>query len=975
MSVSRLVPCLLLVGCASVSPRFEQDVATTFAQDDMRRLQTADVELYYPARYAEQAKRVAARATECLRELRALQPTRRDHGRALLFLTSSNYNNAYVGGQSGGEPLHSLAPLTATDEIFHWYGLSMADTGDIACHEMFHFAHFEQVENVWRVVNDVLGPIVPSQIFLERWFTEGVAQYYEGRLHRTSGRPHSPLYRGSFDSYLAANGGLSGGDLSLDKRDLLPFSGAYLTGLYFVEWLAKTYGEDTLWELMDVQGRSFFTPLGATLRFKQVYGLSAGALLDAFSADAVAKLPARTRPATQRVVQGDAGQVARLAADPRTGTLAVIFQGVEQVPTLRVYDASGALTAERWLTQVRPLREWVYAGGYSASGLSFSDDGRWLFLMNDDLISRGDTRSQLWQIEVATGQVRQVFQEVGRSLGGSAGRREGRLTYTYVEFPPSGGASIIERDVDSGASTTWYQSTASLGSPSWNPSHTRLAFSSLDSNGWNVVVRETDGRITRLTTDGDFNYAPHWADEHHLVFARRAGTHLQAHRLDVDSGQLERVTDAPWGLIDPFPTPQGVAFVNREGARWSIDAAPAEALEVVATDAPGSRPEPAPQYEPPPLAIERDEPYSAIDHVFLPQLRVPAAQVALGQDANGNTAIFTSVYASLAGKDRLGRHAWALNAGLTLPTLENAVGVAYRNLQLAPFALTASGERDGFVDSTDWTGSLSVDRTFFTSPVSLGVQTEVVQVPASAVSDAALFKYVGAFVSAGWSASESTPYGGTQRLLSLQVDAAGYPRAVGSDRNMADLRVALGAAIPLPFSNRQSLTVSLVGRALPGAPADALRIGGTAKGTALFESNGSASPTGPNTFLPGTLVEGLRGYDDFSLRGTATAIAGARYRYAFIVDRGTVSTFYLFPSFFLRQVDLEGFGSAAWVDHGVVSLNGTAVDGVHWARAAGASVYVRTLWAGAFPFSLYYQFAWRFDFHLPPLHTVGFAFE
>ena len=29
-----LVPSLLLLACASVSPRFEQDVATTFAQDE-----------------------------------------------------------------------------------------------------------------------------------------------------------------------------------------------------------------------------------------------------------------------------------------------------------------------------------------------------------------------------------------------------------------------------------------------------------------------------------------------------------------------------------------------------------------------------------------------------------------------------------------------------------------------------------------------------------------------------------------------------------------------------------------------------------------------------------------------------------------------------------------------------------------------------------------------------------------------------
>ncbi len=950
----------VMMGCASVSPRFEQDLATTFAQDDMRRLQTPDVELYYPAAYADQAKRVAARASECLRSLRALQPTQRDHGRALLFLTSSNYNNAYVGGQQGGEPLHSLNPLSATDEIFHWYGLNMADTGDIACHEMFHFVHFEQVENFWRVVNAVVGPVVPSQVFLERWFTEGVAQYYEGRLQRVSGRPHSPLYRGAFDSYVAAHHGLGGGDLSISTRELLPYSGAYLTGLYFVEWLASTYGEDKLWQLMDVQGRSFFSPLGATLRFKQVYGLSAGALLDVFSAQLTASLADRVRPPNQRVVLPDVGQLARLATDPRTGRLAVISQGVEQVPMLQILSPHGTVEVERKLTQVTFGRDWILAGPNFTSGLSFSPDGRELYVMNDDFIDRGDTRSQLWRIDVATGDVRQVWQALGRELGGSISTPGGRLTYTSVSLPPSGGAQIIDRDLDSGTVTTLFESPAStsIGAPSWSPDHTRLAFSSLDSNGWNLVLREADGSVRHLTTDGAFNYAPHWADDDHLIFSRTSGRYLQVHRLEVSTGQLERLSDAPWGVIDPAATPSGVAFVNRDGAHWSIDTLPASPLEVVTL--PSVESPPAARHEPEPLVVEHDDPYTSLDHLFLPQLRTPAASVSLGTDRAGKLAVLSTLYASLDGKDRLGRHAWAINGSITLPTLENSVSVAYANLALAPWSITANAERDGFVDSTYWTGSLSVDRTFWTSPVSLGAQTEIVQVPGLPTS-----RYIGPFVSASISAADATPYAGVQRQIALAFDAAFYPQAIGSDRDMADLRLALTVALPLPVSKRHSFVVNIAGRALPGAPSGALRIGGTSRGTAIFESNDRTVPKGPGVFLPGTLVEGLRGFDDFVVRATAAALATARYRYSFIIDRGTVSTLYLFPSFFMRQIDLEGFGSAALTDNTAAT----------WARAAGASVFFRAMFGGAFPVSVYYQFAYRFDFGLPPLHTVGFAFE
>ena len=147
----RLAPFvgLFCLSCATTAPRFEQALATTFAQDDMKHLVTRDVDVYYPAQYRAAAERVAARAGECIRTLRSMQMTPDDtRGPALLFLTSANFNNAYVYGQQGGEPMQSLGTLFVTDEIYHWYGFGGTEPGDISCHEMFHYAHYEQVENL-----------------------------------------------------------------------------------------------------------------------------------------------------------------------------------------------------------------------------------------------------------------------------------------------------------------------------------------------------------------------------------------------------------------------------------------------------------------------------------------------------------------------------------------------------------------------------------------------------------------------------------------------------------------------------------------------------------------------------------------------------------------------------------------------------------------------------------------------------------
>lgn len=949
--------CLVVfTGCATIAPRFDQEVATTFAQDDMRRLQTPEVELYYPAAYAEAAKQVAARATECLTSLRAHGVAKRDHGRALLFLTSANFNNAYVGGQSYGEPLHSLNPLSVTSELFHWYGLGGADAGDIACHEMFHYAHFEQTEGFWRVLDTIFGPVLPPQTFLERWFTEGLAQYYEGRLQRDVGRPHSPLYRGAFDSFVALRGGeLSAGDLSISQRELNPYSGAYLTGLHFIEWLVEKYGEDQLWSLMDLQGRSVFSPLGVTLRAKGVYGLSLGALFDAWREELKRHHVPRTRPTDERIVVADVGQLARLAAH-RSGTLAAISSGNEQVPLLRILEADGTVRVEKRLVNLAPFRPWVLAGPGSMSGLSFTDDGRWLFLLNDDLIDRGDTRAQLWRIDARTGEVDSVTQDLGRGLGGSVSADGTR--YTFVDFP-AGHARLIERDLVSGSQSVLAEFPAgvSVANPQWNPARTRLVYSRLDANGWNLVLRELDGTERALTTDGAFNYGARWSSDSELVFARKAGRYLQAHRLSLDTGVMERLTDTPYGLIDPAPFEGGVAAVVRDGIHWSIDRVPAQPLETVTYELTP----PPEKHLPPPLKIEGDEPYSSIDHLFLPQARIPQGTISYGLDDAGKLRFNGTIGLELMGRDRLGKHSWLIGGVVSWPDFhDNAQRLSYLNQTLAPWAVGATAGRSQVGRNTLWDVSVYASRSVYTASVAGGVEGRFWYQRGGHFE-----AYLGPSLSFAWAAGDSTAYGGPSRRLSIAFDAAVYPRGLGSEIDLGDLRLGVSGAIPLPFSKRHSFTLGAVGRSLPGSPSGTLMLGGVSSFTYGFISPSTATTAPlPTRWLPWQFVESLRGFDDHPFYVQHAVTWNASYRYRFIVDRGTMSILWLLPSFLFRQVDVEAFTSGAYAN-----TNALAV-------AAGASLSARMLFGGQLPVSLTYQFTWRFrPYGLPPLHVFALTFE
>ncbi|HLM48459.1 MAG TPA: hypothetical protein VK458_31635, partial [Myxococcaceae bacterium] len=187
--------------------------------------------------------------------------------------------------------------------------------------------------------------------------------------------------------------------------------------------------------------------------------------------------------------------------------------------------------------------------------------------------------------------------------------------------------------------------------------------------------------------------------------------------------------------------------------------------------------------------------------------------------------------------------------------------------------------------------------------------------------------------------------------------------AFDETRPFGDVRASVDTYLPgLPLLQRDNLQVSAVGRFLPNGPKGLLQVGGVPFGTPLYQRREGPSDTRdlPLSLQPGaTFSEYLRGYEDYSLSARGVVIAQARYRYRIIIDHGWTSFFWLLPSFFVSQVDLEAFGTWArtdWRDN-------------H--RAAGGALFLHTTFGQTVPLSLFYQYARRFDDGLGDLHLVG----
>ncbi|RKG71031.1 hypothetical protein D7W79_31220 [Corallococcus exercitus] len=571
-----ILACLLLLasGCAFVAPRFPQNVQASFARDEMHKLTTRSLELYYPVHLRATALRVAARMEGCVDRLRTDAWSKAERKRVLVYLTSADFNNAYVQSEFASTPQQMVLPQHMTLEQFNLLGLGETEIGDVACHESVHYVQMQQVGGIWNVLNKVTGGLFQPNIFTESWFLEGLATYYEGRLGKDTGRPHSPVWSGWWEGAVQARKGeLNPGYLSPENRALDPFGGNYLTGMNFVEYLAKTYGEKRLWKLVDEQGSSLFPPLAVTLRFKRVYGKDIGSLFSEFEESLQKHLANRERPATQQVLVPEAGYFSRLAANPLDGSTALLSVGREEITHLTVRERDGRERFSRALVQLLPGRRWVVASPSLVSGMTFSRDGQWLYLVSADVDSVGSYIGKLWRVDARTGDVVRLWDDL-EGMGGDV-TVDGR-SYVFVEVRGDA-ANLVRLDLETGQRErlTDFKAHTALGTPVTSPDGGRYVFPLEGAEGWDLVLREPDGSLRWLTRDGLFNYSPRWLDDDHLVFLREHEGRLQAHVMTVSTRRIARVTDAPILVLDVAPVSgDAVVFLNRDGTNFTVDRAP-----------------------------------------------------------------------------------------------------------------------------------------------------------------------------------------------------------------------------------------------------------------------------------------------------------------------------------------------------------------------------------------------------------------
>jgi hypothetical protein len=336
----------------------------------------------------------------------------------------------------------------------------------------------------------------------------------------------------------------------------------------------------------------------------------------------------------------------------------------------------------------------------------------------------------------------------------------------------------------------------------------------------------------------------------------------------------------------------------------------------------------------------------------------------------------TFVGAVLAGGDRLQFHRWVLDALLQLGPSSPGYGgsLAYANRQLAPFTIIGNvlglnyhdalppvqmpgGTTAPLVYSLDkrlLEANLLVSREFYGAPSALGFTFIDDNQPGEPTLAFTHRRAAGPFLAASYVGVESTPYSDVRRALALSTSLAYFPGGWNTaDASIFDAGAEITAVTPLPLSRRHSLRLDVRGRDLFGSPPGAnwLQVGGGLSALVLTRRPNLPAPDEvdiPSLPTQVRFFEPLRGYEDLPIITDRILIAEAEYFHPFIIDWGTASTFAILPAFFLRQIDLELFGTAATSARGYLHA------------AAGGSLSLRmALWT--VPISVTYQIARRLE--------------
>lgn len=543
-------------------------------------------------------------------------------------------------------------------------------------HEYVHILQIDIVYGLPALFNVFFGKqLAPNQV-LPRWFTEGLATYYESS--RTgSGRVRSSIFRMMLRTDALQNRLLGLDDISAAPVRWPGVRAWYLYGSHFLTWVVARHGEAALNDFSHAYADRL-VPFGLNVVARSVWnGEDWRTLYDSWQTALTAESIATSVIARAQGPIPDIPTLTSLGIGsdhlrrrPGTPQLTYLRNNGERTKAYMSYDIESG--------EHRRIMESFDDGRHA-----WSPDGRWMALSRPNLVKRFYYFHDLYLYNAEADTLEQLTSGL-RAREPSFSHDGHKLVAVTWRH---GSSSLIELDLETRQITTLYegQSYEMLSTPMYLRGDRQVVVSRFvgDPVGRRdlyILDLET-GAWTALTQDDAQDIEPSVTpDGRSIVFASDRSGIYDIYRIDVVTGTITRLTRTLTGLFSPQVDDSGALLATVYNARGQ-DVALIPADQLLNEPAGTSYERPRIDYAEPALELT---PRSYRPWRYLwPRTWFPDFTFADG-------AAFVGL--SVGGSDPVGNHSWL--ASLTWDAIEDSlsyfVTYSYRRL---PVDLTFSHSR------------------------------------------------------------------------------------------------------------------------------------------------------------------------------------------------------------------------------------------------------------------------------------------
>lgn len=572
-SVQRLVHRLAIAAAALAAPLALQQSAHAAALDPnikMYTLETPHFRVNYPEGYdaiAQKGAQYAEEAHDLVSKYFGTVPSQKteftifDHedtvnGLALPYLNNSMF--IYMGTPD------SDILWGRFDDFFK----------TVITHEYTHVLHFETVQGLPKMVNNVFGRVLFPNLFQPTFLIEGLAVTTESQLIPGGSRGHEHVY----DMYLRADA-LNDRQLTIDQAggyyltDFPSGDTPYVYGTYFYKYMIETYGADKPPAIARKYSEAPW--LGIDYAVSQVIpGHDAQQIWDEMLHWIRRRVDAQVATIKkQPVVEGDAVTTSHFHHHhPKylpNGHL-VFIEGLRHANT-GLFELMG-----RNKDGSPQLRKIMDKGQYG--DFDISQDGHYLYYSSSNSSSNYYNYDDVFKLDLSTGARHPITSSLRANNPGVS--PDGKSILAVINGRGNSNLRLLDSNGKFIKRLTDLKDNTQFTAPRYSPDGKRVIMSAWREGSRDLFMMDTDTwQIRPLWKDDAVDVHPVWTpDGKYVIFASDRTGVYNVYAYDWEKQELFRVTNVLTGAVEPAVSPDGkeVAFALAVKAGFDIHTLPLE---------------------------------------------------------------------------------------------------------------------------------------------------------------------------------------------------------------------------------------------------------------------------------------------------------------------------------------------------------------------------------------------------------------